>query len=71
LSQTLNDWYDREIDAINEPYRPIPSGAISENEVIQSVNNVTSSGLQTVRGFKVFLCALPPLFFVLDDKIAY
>lgn len=25
-SQTINDWYDREIDAINEPYRPIPSG---------------------------------------------
>ncbi|KAG6523622.1 hypothetical protein ZIOFF_013487 [Zingiber officinale] len=31
-TQTLNDWYDREIDAINEPYRPIPSGAISEGE---------------------------------------
>lgn len=29
----MNDWYDREIDAINEPYRPIPSGAISESEV--------------------------------------
>ena len=27
-TQTLNDYYDREIDAINEPYRPIPSGAI-------------------------------------------
>jgi hypothetical protein len=33
LWQTINDWYDREIDAINEPYRPIPSGAISETEV--------------------------------------
>lgn len=32
-TQTINDWYDREIDAINEPYRPIPSGLISENEV--------------------------------------
>ena len=31
--QTINDWYDRDIDAINEPYRPIPSGAISEQEV--------------------------------------
>lgn len=30
VAQTINDWYDREIDAINEPYRPIPSGAISE-----------------------------------------
>lgn len=25
-TQTINDWYDKEIDAINEPYRPIPSG---------------------------------------------
>ena len=38
--QTLNDWYDREIDAINEPYRPIPSGAISENEVCTATNCV-------------------------------
>ncbi|EOY07152.1 UbiA prenyltransferase family protein isoform 2 [Theobroma cacao] len=36
-TQTLNDWYDREIDAINEPYRPIPSGAISENEVVTQI----------------------------------
>ncbi|CAI9782374.1 unnamed protein product [Fraxinus pennsylvanica] len=36
-TQTINDWYDREIDAINEPYRPIPSGAISENEVITQI----------------------------------
>ncbi|URE48926.1 UbiA prenyltransferase family [Musa troglodytarum] len=35
-TQTLNDWYDREIDAINEPYRPIPSGAISEGELKQN-----------------------------------
>ncbi|MEA5421367.1 chlorophyll synthase ChlG [Spirulina sp. CCNP1310] len=32
-TQTLNDYYDREIDAINEPYRPIPSGAISIPQV--------------------------------------
>lgn len=32
-TQTINDWYDREIDAINEPYRPIPSGRISEGQV--------------------------------------
>jgi chlorophyll synthase len=25
-SQAVNDWYDREVDAINEPQRPIPSG---------------------------------------------
>ena len=27
-SQAVNDWFDREVDAINEPNRPIPSGRI-------------------------------------------
>lgn len=27
-SQVVNDWYDREVDAINEPHRPIPSGRV-------------------------------------------
>ncbi len=27
-SQAINDWFDRHVDAINEPYRPIPSGQI-------------------------------------------
>lgn len=27
-SQACNDWYDRHVDAINEPHRPIPSGRI-------------------------------------------
>ena len=26
MSQAVNDWYDRHVDAINEPNRPIPSG---------------------------------------------
>ncbi|MGB5865128.1 MAG: chlorophyll synthase ChlG [Sulfitobacter sp.] len=28
MSQAANDWCDREVDAINEPHRPIPSGRI-------------------------------------------
>lgn len=28
MSQAANDWCDRHVDAINEPYRPIPSGRI-------------------------------------------
>ncbi|MEM9538695.1 MAG: chlorophyll synthase ChlG [Cyanobacteria bacterium P01_E01_bin.42] len=36
-TQTLNDFYDREIDAINEPYRPIPSGAISVPQVVAQI----------------------------------
>ena len=27
-SQAVNDWFDRRVDAINEPNRPIPSGRI-------------------------------------------
>jgi len=27
-SQVVNDWYDRDVDAINEPQRPIPSGRV-------------------------------------------
>ncbi|MFC3580978.1 chlorophyll synthase ChlG [Sphingomonas hylomeconis] len=28
-SQAINDWFDRHVDAINEPHRPIPSGRIA------------------------------------------
>ena len=27
-SQVVNDWFDREVDAINEPERPVPSGRV-------------------------------------------
>ncbi|HEX8374468.1 MAG TPA: UbiA family prenyltransferase, partial [Geminicoccaceae bacterium] len=27
-SQAVNDWFDRHVDAINEPNRPIPSGRV-------------------------------------------
>jgi chlorophyll synthase len=27
-SQAVNDWFDRDVDAINEPHRPIPSGRV-------------------------------------------
>jgi chlorophyll synthase len=27
-SQAVNDWFDREVDSINEPNRPIPSGRV-------------------------------------------
>ena len=27
-SQAINDWYDRDVDAVNEPDRPIPSGRL-------------------------------------------
>jgi len=30
----INDYFDAEVDAINKPYRPIPSGAVSRNEAL-------------------------------------
>mmetsp|Transcript_4417 Transcript_4417/g.7311 ORF Transcript_4417/g.7311 Transcript_4417/m.7311 type:complete len:378 (-) Transcript_4417:481-1614(-) len=47
FTQTINDWYDRDIDAINEPYRPIPSGRITEPEVIQQVWALLIAGIST------------------------
>jgi geranylgeranylglycerol-phosphate geranylgeranyltransferase len=36
-SMTINDYYDRAIDAINEPSRPIPSGIVSVREALALV----------------------------------
>ena len=33
-SMTINDYYDRAIDAINEPSRPIPSGSVSARQAL-------------------------------------
>src|SRR4028118_2077353 len=44
-TQTLNDFYDREIDAINEPYRPIPSGAISVPQVVTQILALLVAGV--------------------------
>lgn len=44
-TQTINDFYDREIDAINEPYRPIPSGAISVPQVKAQILILLFAGL--------------------------
>ena len=44
-TQTINDFYDKDIDAINEPNRPIPSGAISLKEVKIQIWILLLSGL--------------------------
>jgi chlorophyll synthase len=44
-TQTLNDFYDRDIDAINEPYRPIPSGVISIPQFTTHILVLLSGGL--------------------------
>ena len=44
-TQTINDFFDREIDAINEPNRPIPSGKISIKQVKIQIWLLLISGL--------------------------
>lgn len=43
-SMTINDYYDKEIDAINEPRRPIPSGLIKPKEALLSASALTIIG---------------------------
>ena len=43
--QILNDFYDRDLDAINEPYRPIPSGAISIPQVVTQIVVLLVAGI--------------------------
>lgn len=64
-TQTMNDWYDRDIDAINEPYRPIPSGAISENEVITQIWVLFLAGLGIAGGLDVWAGHKFPVLFYL------
>ncbi|GAB4144765.1 MAG: chlorophyll synthase ChlG [Cyanobacteria bacterium J069] len=49
-TQTINDYYDRDIDAINEPYRPIPSGAISVPQVKAQILVLLFAGLAIAYG---------------------
>jgi geranylgeranylglycerol-phosphate geranylgeranyltransferase len=41
----LNDYFDREIDAINDPQRPLPSGVVRPTEAISCAIILASLGL--------------------------
>jgi geranylgeranylglycerol-phosphate geranylgeranyltransferase len=43
-SMTINDYYDRTIDAINEPSRPIPSGSVSPRQALAFVFVLSAAG---------------------------
>jgi geranylgeranylglycerol-phosphate geranylgeranyltransferase len=44
-AMAINDYYDRVIDAINEPARPIPSGAVRPKEALVFVLGLSVTGL--------------------------
>ena len=45
LSQVVNDYCDREVDAINEPQRLIPSGMVSTRQVFITIGALVVTGL--------------------------
>ncbi|MEL6869830.1 MAG: chlorophyll synthase ChlG [Pseudomonadota bacterium] len=58
-SQVVNDWYDRHVDAINEPNRPIPSGRVSVRFAwrMAIVWSFLSMGVAALLGIWVFAAA--------------
>jgi len=66
-SMAINDYYDREIDAVNEPNRPIPSGLIKPKEALAFAFILTAIGfaaalansyLTNVENISCFLVAI-------------
>lgn len=68
FSQSVNDYYDRDLDRINEPTRPIPSGRVSEKEglwnwILVGITAMLASGffatyLGGMRGGTLFLLSV-------------
>jgi len=44
-SMVLNDYFDQQVDAINEPDRPLPSGAVKSSEALSFALILASFGL--------------------------
>ncbi len=47
--RALNDWADRELDAVERPERPIPSGRIGPNHALAVAGGLTVTGLGLAR----------------------
>ena len=59
-SQAVNDWYDRHVDAINEPNRPIPSGRLPgfTGLYVAAAGTLISLAVAAVLGPWVFAAAV-------------
>ena len=64
-TQTINDYYDRDIDAINEPYRPIPSGAIPLSQVKLQIWVLLITGLVVSYGLDLWAGHATPVLLLL------
>jgi geranylgeranylglycerol-phosphate geranylgeranyltransferase len=57
-SMSINDYYDREIDDLNEPKRPIPSGAVKPKEALILALCLTAIGLVAALLTSIYSLAL-------------
>ncbi|HCB76320.1 MAG TPA: chlorophyll synthase ChlG [Sphingomonas bacterium] len=59
-SQAVNDWFDRDVDAINQPERPIPSGRIAGRWglAIAIIGTALSAAIAAATGPWVFAATL-------------
>lgn len=59
-SQAVNDWFDRHVDAINEPDRPIPSGRIPGDWgfIIAVAWTILSAVVALILGWWIFVAAI-------------
>ena len=55
FSQSVNDYYDLELDRVNEPTRPIPSGRLTEKDAVWnwSIVLVSAAVLSTLIGLHI------------------
>ncbi|MFM7680184.1 MAG: chlorophyll synthase ChlG [Roseiflexaceae bacterium] len=67
LSQVINEYCDREVDAINEPQRPIPAGLVTMRHVFWTIAVLTvlSLAMASVFGLPVVYITLLGIFFAI------
>jgi len=64
-SMAINDYYDKEIDAVNEPDRPIPSGLIDPREALAFAFILTSIGFAAAYLTNIFCFAIAIIAWIL------
>jgi geranylgeranylglycerol-phosphate geranylgeranyltransferase len=74
-SMVINDYYDRQIDAVNEPDRPIPSGLVKPRSALMLALSLTFAGFaaaylsNTSNGLCLFAAVVAWSIFVLYTTV--
>jgi len=63
-SMSINDFYDRAIDAVNEPQRPIPSGLIKPKEALAFAFILTATGFTAAYLTNIYCFAIAILAWI-------